>query len=46
MRSFNFDLTSGRSTANCPGEASVWVLGLNLEAEKSLAQHYEQHAFV
>ena len=29
-----------------PGEASVLVLGLDLEAAKSLARHYEQHAFV
>jgi hypothetical protein len=29
---------------NWPGEVSV--LGLNLEAAKSLARHYEQHAFV
>ena len=31
---------------NWPGEVSVLVLGLNLEAAKSLARHYEQHAFV
>lgn len=31
---------------NWPGEASVLVLGLDLEASKSLARHYEQHAFV
>jgi hypothetical protein len=31
---------------NWPGEASVLVLGLDLEAAKSLARHYEQHAFV
>lgn len=31
---------------NWPGEASVLVLGLGLEAAKSLARHYEQHAFV
>lgn len=29
-----------------PGEDSVLVLGLGLEAAKSLARHYEQHAFV
>lgn len=29
-----------------PGEVSVLVLGLDLEAAKSLARHYEQHAFV
>ncbi len=46
MRSFNFDPTSSRSTANWPGEVSVFVLGLDLEAAKSLARHYEQHAFV
>jgi hypothetical protein len=28
------------------GEFSVLMLGLNLEAAKSLARHYEQHAFV
>jgi hypothetical protein len=28
------------------GEDSVLVLGLRLEAAKSLARHYEQHAFV
>lgn len=31
---------------NWPGEVSVFVLGLDLEAAKSLARHYEQHAFV
>jgi hypothetical protein len=31
---------------NWPGEGSVLVLGLDLEAAKSLAWHYEQHAFV
>lgn len=31
---------------NWPGEASVLVLGLDLEAAKSLARRYEQHAFV
>ncbi len=31
---------------NWSGEASVLVLGLDLEAAKSLARHYEQHAFV
>ena len=31
---------------NWPGEVSVLVLGLDLEAAKSLARHYEQHAFV
>ncbi len=31
---------------NCPGEDSVLVLGLDLKAAKSLARHYEQHAFV
>jgi hypothetical protein len=31
---------------NWPGELSVLVLGLDLEAAKSLARHYEQHAFV
>lgn len=31
---------------NWPGEASVLVLNLDLEAAKSLARHYEQHAFV
>jgi len=31
---------------NWPGEVSVLVLGLDLEAAKSLAQHYDQHAFV
>lgn len=31
---------------NWPGEASVLVLGLAREAAKSLARHYEQHAFV
>jgi hypothetical protein len=29
-----------------PGEVSVLVLGLDLEAAKSLARHYDQHAFV
>ena len=29
-----------------PGEHSVLVLGLTLDAAKSLARHYEQHAFV
>lgn len=29
-----------------PGEVSVLVLGLDLEAAKSLSRHYEQHAFV
>lgn len=29
-----------------PGEVSVLVLYLDLEAVKSLAGHYEQHAFV
>ena len=31
---------------NWPGEVSVLVLGLDLEAAKSLARHDEQHAFV
>jgi hypothetical protein len=31
---------------NWPGEVSVLVLGMDLEAAKSLARHYEQHAFV
>jgi hypothetical protein len=31
---------------NWPGEVSVLVLGLNLEEAKSLARHYEQHAFL
>jgi hypothetical protein len=31
---------------NWPCEVSVLVLDLNLEAAKSLARHYEQHAFV
>ncbi len=31
---------------NWPGEVSVLVLGLDLEAAKSLARHYDQHAFV
>lgn len=31
---------------NWPGEVSVLVLGLDLEAAKALARHYEQHAFV
>ncbi len=31
---------------NWPGEVSILVLGLDLEAAKSLARHYEQHAFV
>lgn len=31
---------------NWPGEFSVLVLSLDLEAAKSLARHYEQHAFV
>ena len=31
---------------NWPGEASVLVLGLDLEAAKSLAWRYKQHAFV
>jgi hypothetical protein len=31
---------------NWSGEASVLVLNLDLEAAKSLARHYEQHAFV
>lgn len=31
---------------NWPGEASVLALGLDLVAAKSLARHYEQHAFV
>ncbi|WP_158270678.1 DUF3293 domain-containing protein [Limnohabitans sp. Bal53] len=31
---------------NWPGEVSVLVLGLDLEAAKSVARHYEQHAFV
>ncbi len=31
---------------NWPGEVSVLVLGLDLEAAKSLARYYEQHAFV
>jgi len=31
---------------NWPGEVSVLALGLDLEAAKSLARHYEQHAFV
>ena len=34
------------SSNNWPGEASVLVLNLDLEAAKSLARHYEQHAFV
>lgn len=29
-----------------PGEVSVLVLDLGLDATKSLARHYEQHAFV
>ncbi len=37
----------GKHTSNnWPGEVSVLVLGLDLEAAKSLARHYEQHAFV
>jgi hypothetical protein len=31
---------------NWPGEVSVLVLGLDLEAAKSLARQYDQHAFV
>jgi hypothetical protein len=31
---------------NWPGEVSVLVLGLDLQAAKSLARHYDQHAFV
>lgn len=31
---------------NWPGEVSVLVLGLDLEAARSLSRHYEQHAFV
>jgi hypothetical protein len=31
---------------NWPGEPSVLVLGLSKEAARSLAGHYEQHAFV
>ena len=33
-------------STNWPGEVSVLVLGLDLEAAKSLGRHYEQHAFV
>ncbi len=29
-----------------PGEISVLVLGLDLEAAKTVARHHEQHAFV
>ncbi len=29
-----------------PGEVSVLVLDIDLEAAKSLSRHYEQHAFV
>jgi hypothetical protein len=37
---------SGQHPSNkWPGEVSVLVLGLDLEAAKSLARHYEQHAF-
>ena len=32
--------------SNWPGEVSVLVLDLDLEAANSLARHYEQHAFV
>jgi len=31
---------------NWSGEASLLILGLDLEAAKSLSRHYEQHAFV
>ena len=31
---------------NWSGEVSVLVLGLDLEAAKTLARHYEQYAFV
>ena len=31
---------------NWSGEASLLVLGMDLEAAKSLTRHYEQHAFV
>ena len=34
------------SSNNWPGEVSVLVLSLDLEAAKSLARHYGQHAFV
>jgi hypothetical protein len=33
-------------TNHWPGEVGVLVLGLDLEAAKSLSRHYEQHAFV
>jgi hypothetical protein len=40
------DGVSKHPSNNGPGEVSVLVLGLDLEAAKSLARHYEQHAFV
>jgi hypothetical protein len=41
------DLCIGKHPSNnWPGEVSVLVLGLDLEAAKSLTQHHEQHAFV
>ncbi len=41
-----FDGIGQHPSNNWPGEGSVLVLGLDLEAAKSLARHYEQHAFV
>jgi hypothetical protein len=40
------DGTGKHPSNNWPGEVSVLVLGLDLEAAKSLARHDEQHAFV
>ena len=40
------DGISKQPSNNWPGEVSVLVLSLDLEAAKSLARHYEQYAFV
>jgi hypothetical protein len=40
------DAIGQHPSSTWPGEMSVLVLGMDLEAAKSLSRHYEQHAFV
>jgi hypothetical protein len=40
------DAIGQHPSSTWPGEMSVLVLGIDLEAAKSLSRHYEQHAFV
>ena len=37
---------SQHSSKNARGDAGVLVLGMEMEAAKSLSRHYDQHAFV